>query len=283
MQKLNLEIDSNIESFLEKAGEFLNRESGVHSFLLSLAQKYRDSGKSVHFAARALDQSGKLKVAGIQTESNRPMIISNAPAEDTSAFAELLSNHLEALPGINGPAPGIDAFAETWKAKKRCQLKLIMNLRLFELDKVKEPQKAPGFFRPAEASDEEVLFKWLVAFHNEAVPHDPISSPEDRYRSIRDGTKKQQWFVWEDSGVCVCLLGSMRETDKERWIAPVYTPPELRGRGYASSLVAAVSQRIVDSGKKGMLFTDLANPTSNSIYSTVGYQPIIDFKQINFY
>jgi len=282
MEKFNLEIDTNIGSFLEKAGDFLNRESGIHSFLLSLSQRYKDSGKSVHFAARALDQSGKLRIVGMQTESNRPMIISKSPAGDTSLFAELLSDQLEALPGVNGPVPGIDAFAETWKAKKRCQLKLILNLRLFELNKVKEPQKAPGFFRPAEASDEEVLFKWLIAFHNEAVPHDPMSSPEDRYRLIRDGTKKSQWFVWEDNGACVCLLGSMRETDTERWIAPVYTPPELRGRGYASSLVAAVSQRIVDSGKKGMLFTDLTNPTSNSIYSAVGYQPMIDFKHINF-
>ena len=94
--------------------------------------------------------------------------------------------------------------------------------------------------------------------------------------------KKSQWFVWEDNGECVCLLGSMCETDTERWIVPVYTPPEFRGRGYASSLVAAVSQRIVDSGKKGMLFTDLANPTSNNIYSAVGYQPMSDFKHINF-
>ncbi|MEQ1664454.1 MAG: GNAT family N-acetyltransferase [Bdellovibrionales bacterium] len=110
-----------------------------------------------------------------------------------------------------------------------------------------------------------------------------MSSPEDRYRLFRDGTKKNQWFVWEHNGECVCLLGSTRETDNERWIAPVYTPPELRGLGYASSLVAGVSQKIVNSGKKGMLFTDLANPTSNSIYSAVGYQPLLDFKHINFY
>lgn len=36
-----------------------------------------------------------------------------------------------------------------------------------------------------------------------------------------------------------------------------------------ASFLETASQKIVDSGKKGMLFTDLANPTSNSIYSAV--------------
>jgi len=60
-------------------------------------------------------------------------------------------------------------------------------------------------------------------------------------------------------------------------IGPVYTPPELRGRGYASALVAGTSQQLLDGGKRFcFLFTDLANPTSNGVYQRLGYRPVED-------
>jgi predicted GNAT family acetyltransferase len=60
-------------------------------------------------------------------------------------------------------------------------------------------------------------------------------------------------------------------------IGPVYTPPELRGRGYGSALTAAVTERLLGSGLRFcFLYTDLANPTSNSIYQRIGYRPVSD-------
>jgi predicted GNAT family acetyltransferase len=64
---------------------------------------------------------------------------------------------------------------------------------------------------------------------------------------------------------------------------PVYTPPALRGRGYASALVAAVSQAQLDAGRRFcFLFTDLANPTSNRIYQDIGYEAVCDVDEYRF-
>jgi predicted GNAT family acetyltransferase len=66
-------------------------------------------------------------------------------------------------------------------------------------------------------------------------------------------------------------------TDNGMTVGGVYTPPELRGKGYATSCVAELSRNILQSGKKFcVLTTDLANPTSNSIYIKIGYKPIGD-------
>jgi predicted GNAT family acetyltransferase len=63
-------------------------------------------------------------------------------------------------------------------------------------------------------------------------------------------------------------------------IGPVYTPPELRRRGYASSAVAAVSRQALAAGaQRCALFTDLSNPTSNKIYADVGYRRIADWEE----
>ena len=60
-------------------------------------------------------------------------------------------------------------------------------------------------------------------------------------------------------------------------IGPVYTPPELRGHGYASAATAALSQRRSKPGREEvLLYTDLANPVSNSIYQRIGYRPVED-------
>jgi len=58
-------------------------------------------------------------------------------------------------------------------------------------------------------------------------------------------------------------------------VAPVYTPPEHRGRGYAAAATAAVTRRLLDAGtREVLLFTDLANPTSNRLYRRLGYRPV---------
>jgi predicted GNAT family acetyltransferase len=63
----------------------------------------------------------------------------------------------------------------------------------------------------------------------------------------------------------------------------VYTPPAHRGRGYATSCVAALTRHLLDPGKEFcFLFTDLANPTSNKIYRRLGYRHVCDFRDVRF-
>ncbi len=59
----------------------------------------------------------------------------------------------------------------------------------------------------------------------------------------------------------------------------MYTPPAHRRRGYASSAVAALSRHLFDAGaREVVLFTDLANPTSNRIYAEVGYRWVAEWE-----
>ncbi len=77
--------------------------------------------------------------------------------------------------------------------------------------------------------------------------------------------------------------GPNRQTRNGGTVGPVYTSPEKRGHGYASAVVAGVSQKILDSGKTFcVLFTDLANSTANSIYQNIGYHPLGDFDELKF-
>ena len=63
-------------------------------------------------------------------------------------------------------------------------------------------------------------------------------------------------------------------------VAPVYTPREHHGRGYAGAAVAQVSRMLRDRGGRVCLFTDQANPTSNRIYQALGYRPVVDMANL---
>jgi predicted GNAT family acetyltransferase len=79
------------------------------------------------------------------------------------------------------------------------------------------------------------------------------------------------------------MAGYTREMQSVIGVAFVYTPPYERRKGYASSIVAQISQLALDKGfTKCALYTDLANPTSNNIYQKIGYRPICDSLQIKF-
>jgi predicted GNAT family acetyltransferase len=66
-------------------------------------------------------------------------------------------------------------------------------------------------------------------------------------------------------------------------IGPVYTPPDLRGRGYASALTAELSAELLAGGRDYcFLYTDLANPTSNRIYQAIGYEFVCESAEYAF-
>jgi uncharacterized protein len=89
--------------------------------------------------------------------------------------------------------------------------------------------------------------------------------------------------LWEHDGAAVAMAGFQGKTPSGVRISWVYTPPQLRGRGYASALVAALSQQLLASGNRWcFLYTDLANPTSNGIYQRLGYQPVCDAAHYTF-
>src|SRR5207253_7002410 len=106
--------------------------------------------------------------------------------------------------------------------------------RIYEATTVVRPQHVAGAMRAYEASDRGLAIEWLRAFIAEAVP----DSPEGRVERIVDDREAGRGSIvlWEDGGRIVSLAGHAGETPSGFRVGPVYTPPELRGRGYASAL-----------------------------------------------
>jgi predicted GNAT family acetyltransferase len=139
-----------------------------------------------------------------------------------------------------------------------------------------------GGVRLGNPADRDLLVEWVDAFLAEALERRTVEEAAILVdRSFRAGTRT--WYLWEDDGRPVSVAASAGPTPNGIRIGPVYTPPGLRRRGYASAATAAASQTELDNGRRYIfLFTDLSNPTSNKIYQQIGYEPVIDIDQLGF-
>src|SRR5262249_17751428 len=156
--------------------------------------------------------------------------------------------------------------------------------RSFRLRHVIAPKAAPGHMQRGAHEHRAVLAAWSKAFEEEAhtAPPGPTDHDAVADRWIR-GIGRTAWLCIDEGrpGSLAGAGGGL--TPHGIRVGPVYTPPELRGRGYASNLVAEASQLQLDGGRQFVfLFTDLANPTANKIYQSIGYEPVIDIDEYAF-
>jgi GNAT superfamily N-acetyltransferase len=284
---LTLRTYQTAVDFLAAAEAFLARDEPANNVIYGLARRMADDptrapeGLYLATVHRQDEGHNELLYAAEMTPPWRLLISTTvAPLEDEdfTPLIKSLRTGSRQTSGVTAPAPIAEQFARNWAAHTGDTYAVEINMRLFELRKVVWPQLPGGKLRVAGRDDLPLVFQWFCEFSREAMPTDPMPSEDGVLRSIEGGGV----FLWED-GAPVSLVVRGRILPHGASVGPVYTPKEQRGRGYASAAVAALSQVILDGGADFcVLFTDLANPTSNHIYQEVGYRPLCDFAEYNF-
>ena len=165
-----------------------------------------------------------------------------------------------------------------WSELRGVVAREVMRERIYKLERVIPPERpAPGQPRLAAESDLELVVEWTTAFVDEAR----VASGDAR-ALMSEQVAGERVLLWDDAGPR-CMAAAPAETPNGARISGVYTPPEWRGRGYASACVAALSRRVLDAGRRFcFLYTDLSNPTSNAIYQRIGYEPVGDVVDFRF-
>lgn len=185
------------------------------------------------------------------------------------------------LPGVLGPSDEADQFAQAWEEQTRGKAHLSMQMRVYKLEYVVPPPDVSGALRLATMDDLDVIAQWRAGFARDAE-FDTHPDLERMRVQAQTTIAQQRLYLWEDEQP-VSAVGRATTTPTGVRINMVYTPPEFRQHGYATAAVASLSQMLLDSGRKFcFLFTDLANPTSNSIYQKIGYAPVCDFHNYTF-
>lgn len=179
------------------------------------------------------------------------------------------------VPGVTAPKSLAQSFAEQWVKKAGCAYALEMSQRIYECRAVIPPASIPGSLRLASMDDLELVASWFLAFWEETFPHRRHNA-EDALELAHSRLSDGDVYLW-DHDLPVSMAAKTRPTLNGISVNFVYTPHQFRHNGYATACVARLTQLLLSSEYKFCtLYTDLANPTSNSIYKRIGYNPIQD-------
>ena len=221
--------------------------------------------------------SSTVVMAALQTPPY-PLVVSRGAEMAVGTLVDCLEVEGLSLPGVNGPAETAQTFAERWTGRTGRPAPPGMRLRVHRLTRVIDPPSPAGAFRPARPSDVPLLAEWGEAFNIETGVGDARSGMTIVETRMAAGGL----YVWDHEGP-VSMAAWSGPTPTGVRVNFVYTPTELRGRGYASACVASLSRLLLQRGHAFCgLFTDLANPISNRIYRCIGYEPVCDFTEYRF-
>jgi hypothetical protein len=289
---LAVHLDADLAAFRAGVEPWLLRDEAAHGLLLGLLPGIARGVYADALPAR-VERDGAPVLVALRTPPH-DLILSRADVPDAAdALAEAVAaarsdpaaaagrRAAAELPGVFGPTAEVEAFAASWTAFRGGRARVIQRNRVYRLDRVEAVPQAPGAPRRAGPDDLARLTAWLGAFQAEALPEEPVDA-EATARRWLEAPERQVW-LWEDGGAPVSMVGAGSPTRNGVRIGAVYTPPDRRGRGYASALVAHVSAALLAAGRRFCtLYTDLDNPTSNRLYRRIGYRPVVDVRHLRF-
>ncbi len=229
----------------------------------------------------------EISLVSIRTPPHFQIISLTKNLEVITALVDLLLEENQEIPGVIGFKEGVEVFINLWAAKKGKRPVLATNERIYQLTEVNPNIESINSFENALEEDKELLISWGQSFIKEILkdaPHDYISRSVQRIAPMMERSlQKKDIFVLKVDERIVSIARASRGTPNGLAVTLVYTPPQYRNNGYATELVARLCSLILERGKKYCyLFTDLANPTSNSVYMQIGFKPIIDVDEYRF-
>ncbi|MEO7262584.1 MAG: GNAT family N-acetyltransferase [Jatrophihabitantaceae bacterium] len=183
------------------------------------------------------------------------------------------------VPDVKGTADSAGRFAASWTAATGLRAELAMRHRLYTLRQLRAPAPPGGRARPSEPADLDLVMEWMTRFHSEAE----ASATPQREMYQRRSELGLVWLWQDEQETPVSVAARNVTVAGVSRIGPVYTPPARRRHGYGAAITAACTQdALVRGARQVVLFTDLANPTSNAIYQQIGYSALKDRVVLRF-
>jgi predicted GNAT family acetyltransferase len=249
---------------LERASAFLVAEPAHHNLLLTILESSIEFslGGAFWLAVDGADVAG----FGLESPPGMGAVLAPMPAPIARVLAETVTI---SLPRVMAEAHTAAAFAGAWTQRHHVGAEPEGG-RLYELGTVSSVSDAPGRLRLATRADRPTLVEWTIAFGSDT---NTIAAHAEQ--TVDLAVAREQLWVWDDDGP-VSMSGASNAAAGVARVQRVYTPPEHRGRGYATACVEHQSRLLAANGLGCVLYTQLSNATSNAIYQRIGYRPIAE-------
>jgi ribosomal protein S18 acetylase RimI-like enzyme len=260
---------------LRTADEFLSSEPVLHNLILSILHSRVAQGDPGRYWIAFLGEKSVGVV--VQSPLDYPATLTPMESRAVLAMVDAIAGGGVTLPGVNGDAATAASFAGQWSDRCKSAATPFQGTRLYELLDLGEAPRTEGQLRQASPSDRSLMIRWTRAFQNEIG-----ESANDTELRVDRGLAAGQLWVWDQNGETTSMAVGREPAQRVVRLSGVYTPPEWRKHGYATACVHALWKHFRVGGYRCILYTDLGNPTSNSIYRRIGYRAIAEAVRYRF-
>ncbi len=280
---MEMKVFNDPAGFAQKAEPFLRRHEDSLSLMQGVSEAIQ-AGKYPEYFQAAVEEDGRL-AALLQMTPPHPLnvvIVDETQTEMVqAALLRGLSEQDVRPTSMIGRKEWLMPLAEEWAERTGQQVRVAMDQGLYRLDAVNPKLVASlGYFRYADESDLLLVEEWFSEFERDCGL---ALSPKDVARDkAAQFVGNREVFLWEVGGKVVSIMKKARPTEHGVTVSFVYTPKEERRKGYGRTMVAACSAELLKEYDFCVLYTDLANPTSNKIYQEIGYRWIADSVHLVF-
>lgn len=262
-------------AFQQAALPFYSAQEARYCVSIGVVSALAADPKKWKFYAACVEQNGKVIGAFLMTPPH-PLLLTGMPEDALAKVADYFASLKQLPTGVAGGSEASDAFQQIWCQRSGAKVADLVRQGIFQLDDVNPPAPAPGKMVVASELHFDLLLKWNRAFIKDcgmSEEHDPAAEKMVVDSLIREKSR----YLWVVDDNPVAMAGASGKTPNGIRVNWVYTPDPLRGNGYASNLVSKLSQDLLAAGNRFcFLYTDLSNPTSNSIYQKIGYRRVGD-------
>ncbi|MGF2616686.1 GNAT family N-acetyltransferase [Rossellomorea vietnamensis] len=278
---MSLVIYTDADQFDEVVRPLLLREEAENNLPLGLLDQIRTGRYEDPFLA-VYKEGETIHAVFVRTPPHY-LIVTVFDYDKVAAIGQAMWEYTEEkslrLPGFIGNTMAVEPLAEFWSEKTQKPYEVNMRQRIYKLQSINDIEISQGRMELADEKDIELVTEWLQGF-TEDTPETPIPKEDARKRAA-EMVEEDSVFLWKVDGVPVSMARQARKTDNGVTVNFVYTPRDCRRKGYGRSVVAKLSEKLLQTNQFCTLYTDLDNPTSNKIYMEIGYEPVCDSKMIN--
>ena len=266
---IEVSFSDNAGWILDKAKVFLRSKPVHNNVILTLLHARVERFTPGRYWV-ATDGNAVVGVV-FQSPLNLRAIVTPMEPDIVRSIVDAISDAKVKLPGVGGDATTAAHFAGQWAERQKSAVVPFMGQRIYEVDKVEEPIGIKGHLRKAVREDRERLIDWVRRFYVDTTGVQESNAEDIVDRRVSAG----RLWLW-DNAEPVSIASRTPPMEGVVRVQLVYTPPENRGKGYASACVAGLSKQIRDEGHCCILYTDLGNPISNAIYRRIGYYVVAE-------
>lgn len=273
---------TNLQAFAGDAVPFLMKDEALHNLQLGVTEfMLRDSTFVLEGSFLATLRTPTGAVAGVASMNpGHNLLLSGGSRDALLELCAALERSGVAPGGVFGPRGAAEMFARLWCDARALGSRTAMRSGVFVLRRLHALPPAPGRAVGGTLEHLPLVVEWQQRFREEVDVH-TAPPPRERQAAHLEAGDVVLWLTASDEPASMAILG--RESPHGSTVGFVYTPPPLRGRGYAGGAVARACEVAFERGKGFCtLYADLDNPTSTGLYRRLGFELLAESADIVF-